>query len=109
MDSEDWRTFEETSDRYYRCHNYKKYEHLNANRKNLNIIWTKLKELLVYTANKTVSKRHVSPDQIIPKPKQLIDSYAAIKILNNILLQFRSKFITQQIWPTGIKWTQQQD
>jgi len=63
----------------------------------------------VYTANKTVPKRHVSPDQIIPKPKQLVDCYAALKVLNNIFLQFRFKFITQQIWPKGAKWAQQQE
>ena len=109
MDVEDWQTFENTSDQYYRCHKYKQYECLNANRKNLNIIWTKIKELLVYTANKTVSKHHVSPNHIIPKSKQLVDSYTAIKVLNAILLQFRSKFITRQIWPKGATWAQQQD
>ncbi len=109
IDPEDWHTFEEMSDRYYRCHNYKQYEWLNANCKNLNIIWTKIKELLVYTANKTVPKRHVSPDQTILKPKQLVDSYTALKALNEILLQFWSKLITQLIWPKGIKWEQQLD
>ena len=69
MDPEDWHTFEETSDKYYRCHHYKQYERLTANRKNLNVIWTKIKELLVHTANKTVPKRHVSPDQPMPTPK----------------------------------------
>ncbi len=109
MDIEDWQTFEDTSDRYYRCHNYSQYESLKANRKNLNIIWTKLKELLVHTANKTVPKHNVSPNQIIPKPKQLVDSYTAIKTLNAILLQFRSKLIDQQIWPKGATWAQQQE
>ena len=69
MDPEDWHTFEETSDKYYRCHHYKQYERLTANRKNLNVIWTKIKELLAHIANKTVPKRHVSPDQPMPTPK----------------------------------------
>jgi len=109
MDPEDWHTFEETSDRYYRCHNFKQYEQLTATRKHLNTIWTKIKELLVYTANKTVPRRRVSPDQSISKLKQLVDSYTTLKVLNDVLLQFRSKFIIQQLWPKGIKWLQQQE
>jgi len=54
MKADDWQQFSTYSDKYYHDHNYQKYERLHANRHNLNVLWTKIKELLVTTANKTV-------------------------------------------------------
>jgi len=70
-------------------------------------MWTKIKKLLLYTANKIVSKSFISLDNIISKPKQLVDSYVTIKVLNNILLQFYTKYIDKSIWLTDSIWVSQ--
>ena len=54
MEEVDWQAFTNYSEKYYKEYNYKKYEVLTSNKKTLNVLWTKLKELLITTVNKTV-------------------------------------------------------
>ena len=82
----DWTAFANKSDQYYRYYNYSQYEHLRPSHHNLNLLWIKIKELLTVTANQIVSKSYISEGDIISKPKQLVESYAAVKTLNKILL-----------------------
>ncbi len=60
-------------------------------------------------ANKIVSKSFISPDHHIPKSKQLVKSYAVIKVLNKIMLQFRTKLITKSLWPISKQWKTQSE
>jgi len=94
IDAADWQAFADYSEKYYKEHNYKSYESLSANRPHLNLLWTKVKELLITTANKTVLCSYRLPDDIILKSKSLTTCYTSLKQLNRILLQFRTKFLT---------------
>jgi len=102
MEDSDWHAFADYSEKYYKEHNYKKHENLPANRHNLNVLWTKIKELLIITANKTVPSSYRPSNETHPKPKSLTSCYSALKKLNNILLQFRTKFLTRALWPDSI-------
>jgi len=77
---------------------------LTANHHNLNILWTKIKEVLIITANKTVSCSFQSSEDRIPKPKILTSCYSALTKMNNILLKFRTKLITRSLWPNDHEW-----
>ncbi len=104
MEQKDWQAFSKYSDQYYHDHNYKKYDRLTANRHNLNILWTKIKEVLITTANKTVPSSFKSSDDHIPKPKSLMSCYSALSKLNQILLKFRTKLIVRSLWPVEQEW-----
>ena len=105
METDDWQKFSEYSDKYYHDHNYQIYERLPANRPNLNLLWTKLKELLITTANKTVPCSYRSAEDRLLKPKVLITCYSALKKMNNILLKFRTKLISRALWPDDAEWS----
>src|SRR6266498_1765713 len=105
MEADDWQKFSEYSDKYYHDHNYQIYERLPANRPNLNLLWTKLKELLITTANKTVPCSYRSAEDRLLKPKVLITCYSALKKMNNILLKFRTKLISRALWPDDAEWS----
>src|SRR6266540_4721288 len=98
MDDADWSAFTKYSNKYFKEHNLKKLESLKANRHNLNILWTKIKEALITTANKTVSYSYHSADDVLPKSKSLTSCYSALFKLNSILLKFRTKFLTRSLW-----------
>ncbi len=104
MEAADWQVFAEYSEKYYKEHNYKRYEDLSASWSHINLLWTKIKELLITTANKTVPCSYRSHDDANPKPKSLTTCYTALKQLNRILLQFRTKFITRSLWSNAQKW-----
>src|SRR6266540_235960 len=104
MEDSDWQAFANYSDNYYKNYNYKRFESLPANRHNLNILWTKLKELLITTANKTVPCSYRSAEDHQPKPKVLTTCYSALKKMNNILLKFRTKLISRELWPGDDEW-----
>ena len=99
MEDSDWQAFANYSDNYYKNYNYKRFESLSANRHNINILWTKLKELLITTANKTVPISYCSSDDIIPKPKSLTSYYSTLKKLNTVLLQFKTKYLNRSLRP----------
>jgi len=107
MEDSDWQAFAQYSSKYYKDHNYKRYESLSDSRLNLNLLWTKLKEILITTANKTVPISYRSSDEIIPKPKALTSCYTLLKKLNVILLAFRTKFLTCKLLPDTTLWTAQ--
>ncbi len=99
MDDSDWQAFANYSDKYYKDHNYKQHKALPTNRRNTNLLWTKIKEILITTANKTVPISYRSADDPILKPKTLTSCYTALKQLNKMLLQFRIKYINRSIRP----------
>jgi len=109
IEESDWTAFAEYSEKYFRNHNYKKYDTLSANKQSINILWTKIKELLITTANKTIPCIYRSPDDLIPKPKTLTSCYSALKRLNHILLQFRTKYLSHSLWPDASKWSMIKD
>jgi len=88
MEPSDWQAFADYFEKYYKDHNYKRYEFLSVNKHNINILWSKIKELLTTTANKSVLCIYRSSDDSLPKPKTLTSCYSALKKLNPILLQF---------------------
>ena len=94
MEDADWQAFADYSDKYYKEYNYKRYDDLTSNKKNLNILWTKIKELLITTANHTVPCIYRSSEDSLSKPKSLTSCYTTLKKLNNILLQFRTKYLS---------------
>ncbi len=104
MEDADWQAFADYSDKYYKEYNYKKYDALTSNKKNLNVLWTKIKELLITTANHTVSCIYRSSEDSLPKPKLLTFCYTALKKLNNILLQFKTKYLSCSLWPDDKQW-----
>ena len=104
MDAANWLEFSTYSDKYYHDHNYKQYDKLSANKHNLNILWIKIKEVLINTANKTVPCSFRSSEDNIPKPKSLTTCYTALFKLNHILLKFRMKLINKSLWPDAQEW-----
>ena len=104
MDDADWLAFTEYSTKYFKEYNFKKLESLKANRYNLNILWTKIKEALITTANKTVPYSYRSADDALPKPKSLTSCYSVLTKLNSILLRFRTKFLTCSLWVDQHVW-----
>ena len=88
MDDTDWKAFADYFDKYYKKHNYYRYKALHLNKTNLNVLWTKIKELLITTANHTVPCVYRSSEDSLPKPKSLTSCYTALKRLNTILLKF---------------------
>ncbi len=98
MEEEDWLAFTNYLAKYYKDHNYKKYEALTANKHHINVLWTKIKELLITTANKNIPCSYHSADDSKPKPKSLTTCYSALKKLNFILLQFQTKFLSRFLW-----------
>jgi len=98
MDEADWSAFTEYSNKYFKEHNLKKLESLKANCRNLNVLWTKIKNALITTANKTVPFSYRSADDALSKPKSLTSCYSALTKLNRILLKFRTKYLTCSLW-----------
>ena len=109
MDDTDWQSFATYSEQYYKAHNYKKYESLSPNRSHLNLLWTKLKELLITTANKNVPCSYRSSEDYLPKPKSITSCYSALKKLNGILLLFRTKYLSRSLWPDVQNWARHED
>ena len=105
MEAEDWQAFADYSDKYFKDHNYKKYEGLTSNKNNLNVLWTKIKELLITTVNHFIPCIYRSSEASHPKPKTLTSCYTALKKLNNILLRFRTKYLSRSLWPDDQQWT----
>ena len=105
MEESDWLAFSTYSAKYYKDHNFKRYESLSANRQTLILLQTKLKEIFITTANKTVPYSYHSSDDTIPKPKNLISCYSVLKKLNAILLQFRTKYLNRTLWPNETEWS----
>ena len=105
MDETDWLEFDKYSEKYYKEHNFKQYESLSPNRHHLNLLWTKIKELLITTANKTVSCSYRSPDDSLPKAKSLTSCFSALKQLNRVLLHFRTKLLSRSLWPNEPTWS----
>ena len=106
MEKDDWQNFSTYSDKYYHDHNFKQYEQLPANRHSLNLLWTKIKEVLVTTTNKTVPCSFRSSENRLPKSKSLTSCYTALKKMNHLLLKFCTKLISQSIWPDEHEWAQ---
>ncbi len=79
IETADWQVFADYSEKYYKEHNYKKYEVLSATRQHINLLWTKIKELLITTANKTVLCSYRSFDDTNSKPKSLTTCYSSLK------------------------------
>jgi len=107
MEESDWQAFVNYSRKYYKDYNYKQYETLTDSRANLNRLWIKLKEILITTAHKTVPITYRSSEDLISKPKALTSCYTSLKKLNVILLAFRIKFLTRQLWPDLTRWAEQ--
>ncbi len=107
MDDADWNIFHNYSEKYYKDHNFKKHESLPATIPNITLLWTKIKELLITMANKMVPCCYRSSDDSVPKPKALTSCYSALKQLNSVLLQFRTKYLSRDIWPDVTTWVTQ--
>jgi len=104
MDEDNWTNFTKYSNKYYKEQSLHKYESLKANWHNLNILWMKVKDALLTTANKTVPYSFRSAEDPLPKPKSLTSSYSALAKLNHILLKFRTKYISRSLWPDNLTW-----
>ncbi|SRR6266498_1119744 len=98
MDIADWLTFTEYSNKYFKEHNLNKLESLKVNSRNLNIMWSHVKEALITTANKMVSYSYRPATDALPKPKNLTTCYSALFKLNGILLRFRTKYLNRSLW-----------
>ena len=109
MDNDTWQNFTDYSNKYVKEHNLHKYESLKANRHNLNVLWMKIKDALIITANKTIPYSFRSAEDDLPKPKCLTSCYSALTKLNNILLKFRTKYITRSLWPDHPTWISHKD
>ncbi len=104
MDEDDWSAFTKYSNKYFKQHNLKKLESLKTNRHNLNVLWTKIKEALITTANKTVPYSYQPSDDDLSKPKSLIFCSSALTKLNGILLRFRTKYLNRSLWLDEPTW-----